>query len=219
MRSPRPLEGQGRRAAVIVAHPDDETLWAGGTLLICHGWQWSIFALCRASDPDRAPKFRRVMELYGAGGGMADLDDAPEQTPLSQDEVRQAILTTLPGKEFDVIFTHGPRGEYARHLRHEETSAAVLGLWESGELVAKEVLMFAYEDGGGLYVPRAVQSAHVRTPLPPRIWQRKHEILTGVYGFSPESFEARAAPVVEAFWCFASPEKARRWVGKEGDWQ
>ncbi|KPK81130.1 MAG: hypothetical protein AMS27_15700 [Bacteroides sp. SM23_62_1] len=55
-------------AAVIVAHPDDETLWAGGTVLAHPLWDWYIITLCRKSDPDRAPKFYRVLEILGAEG-------------------------------------------------------------------------------------------------------------------------------------------------------
>ena len=40
-------------AVVIVAHPDDETLWAGGTILMHPETHWTILTLCRTSDPDR----------------------------------------------------------------------------------------------------------------------------------------------------------------------
>ena len=42
-----------KAVAVIVAHPDDETLWAGGTILSHPSWQWFIVCLCRGSDKDR----------------------------------------------------------------------------------------------------------------------------------------------------------------------
>ena len=76
-------------ALVIVAHPDDETLWAGGTILMHPETRWTVVALCRRSDPDRAPKFRRVLELLGASGDMGDLDDGPEQTPLRPSDVER----------------------------------------------------------------------------------------------------------------------------------
>ena len=53
---------------------------------------------------------------------MADLDDGPDQKPLKQTEVQKTILNTLPERNFDIILTHSPKGEYTRHLRHEETS-------------------------------------------------------------------------------------------------
>ena len=87
------IEGRSvSRAAVVVAHPDDETLWAGGTLLMSSECHWTVVTLCRRSDTDRAPKFFRVLEYLGAAGTMGDLDDGPEQNPLMPQEVREAVL-------------------------------------------------------------------------------------------------------------------------------
>jgi len=36
--------------AIIVAHPDDETLWAGGTILNHPYWKFFITCLCRTND-------------------------------------------------------------------------------------------------------------------------------------------------------------------------
>jgi len=54
------------RAAVVVAHPDDETLWCGGYVLTHPEFLWRIVTLCRAADPNRAPRFRRVLRALGA---------------------------------------------------------------------------------------------------------------------------------------------------------
>jgi len=53
------------RAAVVVAHPDDEILWCGGYILAHPEFHWRVVTLCRASDTDRAPKFRRVSNNWG----------------------------------------------------------------------------------------------------------------------------------------------------------
>ena len=46
----------GKKALIIVAHPDDETIWMGGTILKYTELEWTIYSLCRASDKDREPK-------------------------------------------------------------------------------------------------------------------------------------------------------------------
>lgn len=209
------LTPQRPSVAVIVAHPDDETLWAGGQILARPEWHWTIVTLCRASDPERAPKFRRVIEQFGAKGAMADLDDGPEQVPLSITEVQAAIRSLLTGTRFDAVLTHGPEGEYTRHRRHEEVSRGVMDLWRSGGLTARRLFLFAYEDGGRAYPPRPRPDAHLVETLPPTLWQGKYDIMTGVYGFAADSWEALATPRQEAFWGFASVTDLQAWIDSE----
>jgi LmbE family N-acetylglucosaminyl deacetylase len=198
-------------AAVVVAHPDDETLWAGGTILLHPECRWWIFTLCRASDPDRAPRFRRALEALGAEGRMADLNDGQEQTPLEPGAVEGAVLGLVGERRFDVVFTHGPGGEYTRHRRHEELSRAVASLWGSGRLGARALRLFAYTDEGGRHLPLPDEAAHVRLRLPEEVWREKWRIITGLYGFAADSFEARTTPGTEAFFAFDSPEELHDW--------
>jgi LmbE family N-acetylglucosaminyl deacetylase len=186
--------------AVVVAHPDDEILWCGGTILMHPDSNWTVVTLTRKSDPDRAPKFHKAMELLGAKGIMGDLDDGPEQKPLSAGQVQDAIMDLLPSDRLDLILTHGPWGEYTRHKRHEEVSKAVQTLRQSGRLQAGEIWMFAYDDRGGKQLPQPLIDGDVYTKLPEETWQEKYRIITEVYGFAPDSFEAKTTPRDEAFW-------------------
>jgi LmbE family N-acetylglucosaminyl deacetylase len=199
-----------KTATVIVAHPDDETLWSGGAILAHPQINWTIMTLCRKSDPDRAPKFFKVTNILNAKGLMADLDDDPDQKPLEQIEVKTVILNTLPKESFDIILTHSPKGEYTRHLRHEEISQAVFSLWNEKKLKAKQLLLFAYEDGGGKYLPRPIESADIVIKLAKNVWQRKKDIIIDSYGFSPESFESKAVSNTEAFWLLEKPEDIKK---------
>jgi LmbE family N-acetylglucosaminyl deacetylase len=191
---------ENNECVVIVAHPDDETLWAGGLMLMHPEVKWTVVTLCRKSDPDRAPKFFKALERLRACGFMADLDDGPEQTPLDNGEVQKTIIELLPSKRFDLIITHSTAGEYTRHLRHEETAKAVLELWNSDRLFADELWTFAYEDGNRKYLPRAIKNADLLVGLNDEIWREKYDIITRIYGFSQESFEAKTTPKEEAFW-------------------
>jgi LmbE family N-acetylglucosaminyl deacetylase len=188
------------RCAVIVAHPDDETLWAGGLMLMHPEVKWTVVTICRRSDADRASRFFKALEEFGATGYMGNLDDGPEQSALSNSEVQQTIMELLPFDKFELIITHSTAGEYTRHLRHEETARAVMELWKTERLGAEQIWSFAYEDGGQKYLPRAERGADLQIELPKHIWQKKYDIITKIYSFSEDSFEARTTPRREAFW-------------------
>ena len=202
--APRP------RAAVVVAHPDDETLWCGGYILNHPEFLWRIVTLCRAADPDRAPKFRRVLQRLGAEGEMADLDDGPEQTPLPAGQVQETITRLLAGTSHDLILTHGPDGEYTQHRRHAECCQAGVELWRSGGIETRRLWLFAYEDGGRAYLPRVRTDADRRDVLTDDIWLEKRRLIMDVYGFRPGSWEVRNAPREEGFRCFDSAQAAVR---------
>ncbi len=196
------------RAAVVVAHPDDETLWCGGYVLTHPEYLWRIVTLCRASDPDRAPRFRRALQRLGAEGEMADLDDGPDQAPLPVGRAQETIARLLAGTTYNLVLTHGPMGEYTRHRRHAECCQAVVELWRSGRLDTERLWLFAYEDGDRAYLPRVRQDAHRREVLTDGVWLEKRRMITDLYGFGPESWEALTTPREEGFWCLASAQAA-----------
>jgi LmbE family N-acetylglucosaminyl deacetylase len=190
---------ENSKCAVIVAHPDDETLWTGGLILMHPKAEWTVITICRKSDPDRAQKFLKALEALNASGAMGDLDDGPEQIALSEQEIQDTIMGLLPSYKYDFILTHGTSGEYTRHLRHEETAQVVLKLWNAGKLQSEQVWSFAYEDGGKKYLPRPDRNADLMIELPDDLWRTKYGIITEIYGFSKDSFEARTTPRQEAF--------------------
>lgn len=199
---------------MLVAHPDDETLWAGGTLLEQRGWSPFVVSACRGSDPDRAPKFARVLESLQARGNMADLDDGPEQTELPDEAVEQALLGALETRTFERILTHSPLGEYTRHRRHEEVARAVLRLWERGTLQARELWLFAYDDEQRQHLPRAIAGADIVRDLPDAVWERKRALVVEGYGFSADSWEARVTPRREAFFRLDCVDQAKHWASR-----
>ena len=205
-----------KSVAVIVAHPDDETLWAGGTILSHPSWKWFIVCLCRESDTERAPRFYKALKVLKSEGIMGNLDDGPEQKPLDEKEVERAILDLLPPKHFDLIIFHNPSGEYIKHIRHEEVSKAVIKLWHVGKISTNELWTFAYEDGNKEYYPRSIEKAIIYRKLTKRIWLRKYSIITSTYGFEKNSWEAETTPRAESFWQFTNSYDAKKWLDNGG---
>jgi LmbE family N-acetylglucosaminyl deacetylase len=189
-----------KSVVLIVAHPDDETLWAGGTILSHPLWKCFIVCLSRKNDVERSQKFRMALEVFQSDGIMGDLDDGPEQDPVDEKVIESEILSLLPSMHFDLVITHSPNGEYTRHRRHEETGKAVQTLWNNEKISATELWTFAYEDGNRAYYPIPVKKAHIYRDLTKHIWLRKYSLITEIYGFEEDSWEARTTPKSEAFW-------------------
>jgi len=211
---------ENNTGAVIVAHPDDETIWAGGVLLMHPEASWHIITVCRASDTDRAPKFERILDEYHAVvGAMGDIDDGPDQIPLGITDIEETILNLLPDTYYDRILTHSPAGEYTRHRRHEETAKAVLSLLKSNRLRTSELWMFAYQDNNRQDFPKPIITADVRIELPQTVWKKKYEMITKIYGFSADSWEALTTPKTEAFWIFMSTEGVEKQIHERSNIQ
>jgi len=191
------------KALVIVAHPDDETIWMGGTILRNKSWNWVIFSLSRKDDPDRAPKFIKTCSRYGAQPIIADLEDN-ELKPVSTEEIVSKIKENLKIFDYDYIYTHGENGEYG-HLRHQEIHQAVRFMVVSGGLKCRKLFYYSYEPGGKsvpgileLKIPLPKKNSDSYTLLNNEEFKAKIQLIAE-YGFKPNSFERLSCSRKEAF--------------------
>src|SRR3989344_7445508 len=160
----------------------------GGMILAHPQINWTIFALCRARDKDRAPKFRKVCKYYRARAIVADLEDEDIMSVRkSIPKIRRIIKQKIGKKRFDYIFTHGRNGEYG-HPRHIGVHLAVRDLAGSGAIPVKHFFNFAYKTD---------KSGHIKNGLPAKFYIKltyrelikKRNVIKGLYGFGPRSFE------------------------------
>ncbi|MEX2016706.1 MAG: hypothetical protein WD873_08680, partial [Candidatus Hydrogenedentales bacterium] len=119
--------------------------------------------------------------------------------------LEQSIVSLLPRPDWDLLITHGANGEFARDGTHEQVSQAVTSLWQRGVVAASSLWTFAYDGATPTQLPQPRADAHFRLRLPPTVWREKQRLITSVYGFDKSSWEAKAAPRNEAFFCFDSP--------------
>lgn len=119
------------RRLMVVAHPDDETLWGGGLILRNPGG-WTIVACSvPVADPVRAEKFHEACARLGAAGRVLPNRDRYGE-PL------ESLDIDLAG--YDLVVTHGAEGEYG-HPHHQQVSAHVRAIARC------EVATFGYHRG------------------------------------------------------------------------
>ena len=107
---------------MIVAHPDDETLWGGANLF---NERYFVVCLTNGYNLPRANDFREVLKFTKNGGIILNYPDLQNNTNFQDDwtEVKNGIIKdlsiVLSYKNWDKIVTHGPDGTTG-HQHHKK---------------------------------------------------------------------------------------------------
>ena len=122
---------------MIIAHPDDETLWAGSLI---EKKKYLIICLTNGDNPIRKKEFEQAMEITGNYGVMLKYPDNPNHVKNNwdkvKDEIRNDIRYVVSYKNWETITTHNPEGEYG-HIQHRFTSMMVTNICVEKKLTSK----------------------------------------------------------------------------------
>jgi len=120
---------------MIVAHPDDETLWGGADL-----FKQKYFILCITNGYNyaRSKDFKEILKLTKNGGIILNYPDAQDSITDDWKEYKNGMLKDifkiLNYKKWNKIITHGPDGTTG-HYQHKKTCEFVTN-------VTKEINQF-----------------------------------------------------------------------------
>lgn len=116
---------------MIVAHPDDETIWGGAHLM---EGKWFVVCMTNQFFTLRKNEYRNVLNSLGVKGIILDYPDLYkgldgkwriDQWKYNiQDALANDINTIINYKNWDQIVTHNPAGEYG-HIHHKYVNTAV----------------------------------------------------------------------------------------------
>lgn len=181
---------------MIVAHPDDETLWGGGHLI---QGNYLVVCLTNGDDSVRRREFMNVVEVSQDKGLILSYPDLIDKRKGSGIEnrstweyeqlaIRKDIGTLLKYKKWNIVVTHNPDGEYG-HQHHRYTSRHVTDMYKLQPECAKNFMYFGKYYSKG----KMTQSVKATLPvLPENVYKQKKKLM--------DQYQSKLATLYEVYY-------------------
>lgn len=161
---------------MIVAHPDDETLWGGGHML---EGGYLVVCFTNESNPVRKAEFEAVIKDSGNKGIILDYPDQKKGVKNKWKKDRKGIISDinllLSYKDWSLVVTHNPEGEYG-HIHHKMLNQMTTVEYHT-----------IYQDDNLYYFGRIYdeveleERAALMQQLPKNVYKKKQQMLKRFY--------------------------------------
>jgi len=201
------------RALVVVAHPDDETIFAAGLILRSRETRWTVICCTTEGDPRRKDEFLCACDFLAQKSGN-HIEPISLGLLLNQDGLidHHALANELKRHStgYDIVLTHNRQGEYG-HEHHKLVHHCMINTIENPNT-------WVFISPGS----RNVNAEELRSKIPngnyilyvsPEIRKQKviafhecHVSQAKIYGYEPISGKLRDTDLKETLsWYFENP--------------
>ena len=132
---------------MIVAHPDDESIFGGHVL----NADWKVICVTNANNIKRATEFKNVMNKTGSLCEMWDFTDHKHYNFGGREtRLLYKLKTEFGANNYEMIVTHNLTGDYG-HLQHKLLSEIVT------KIANKNILYYFNLTNDGLIVAKNIK--------------------------------------------------------------
>lgn len=119
---------------MIVAHPDDETIWGGAHLL---SGDYLVVCITCGNQKNRVVEFKKALAISNDQYVMLNYPDKVhgkrDDWKNSKKGIERDLKKIMQLKNWDIIVTHNQEGEYG-HIHHKMTNKIVTSIYNKEEV-------------------------------------------------------------------------------------